>query len=50
MTWLFSKTIFLIAYKKIDYKKSQVQLKKKQLTKIVNLGYLNKSVNHANLI
>jgi hypothetical protein len=39
--------------KKIDYKKSQVQLKKKQPTKLVNrdnLGYLSKLVNHVNLI
>jgi len=41
--------------KKIDYKKNQVQLqkKKKRPIKLINrdnLGYLNKLINHANLI
>ena len=39
--------------KKIDYKKSQVQLKKKHFTKLVNqgnLGYSSKPTNHVNLI
>jgi len=39
--------------KKINYKKNQVQLKKKRLTKLVNRGnlsYFGKLVNHVNLI
>jgi hypothetical protein len=40
--------------KKIDYKKNQVQLKKRDNpTKLINrgnLGYPGKLVNHANLI
>jgi hypothetical protein len=40
--------------KKIDYKKNQVQLqKKKRPIKLINrdnLGYLDKLINHANLI